>query len=475
MNPLTIIENRPRVADSFIDEAKINDILARTSKPDKKRALEVIEKAKERKGLSMEETALLLQTHDPELDEALFKTARHVKEHIYGKRLVLFAPLYISNYCVNNCLYCAFRRDNTELRRRALTPDGIREETEILLQEGHKRLLVVFGEHPQKSTIEYIGESIETVYAARDGESQIRRINVNAAPMTVDDLRALKSFGIGTFQSFQETYHRETYGIMHPSGPKSDYNWRVTAMDRAFEAGIDDMGIGLLFGLYDIRWEVLALLAHCNHLEEKFGVGPHTISVPRLEPALNAPAANSPPHPVHDETFKRVVAILRLAVPYTGMILTTRETSEMRNEVFKLGVSQISAGSRTYPGAYKEHREHLPDVEQFTIHDTRSLDEVIAELCRDGFVPSFCTACYRLGRTGHDFMSLAKPGEIQNFCLPNALLTLREYLVDYASPPTKELGENVIKEGLRDVYKRLQAETEKRLARIGDGEHDLYF
>ena len=469
------ITQQPRIDDSFIDEAKIDGILARASNPDKERVLEVIEKAKEMKGLSMEETAVLLQARDPELDEILFKTARSVKEHIYGKRLVLFAPLYISNYCINNCRYCAFRKDNTELTRRALNRDEVREETEILLQEGHKRLLLVFGEHPQKSTMEYIGESIESVYAARDGESCIRRVNVNAAPMTVDEFRELKSFGIGTFQSFQETYHRETYKVMHPSGPKSDYNWRVTAMDRAFEGGIDDMGIGLLFGLYDIRWEVLALLAHCHHLEERLGVGPHTISVPRLEPALNAPAANNPPYLVDDEMFKRVVAIIRLAVPYTGMILTTRETAETRNEVFRLGVSQISAGSRTYPGAYKEHKEHLPKVEQFTIHDTRPLDEIIGELCADGFVPSFCTACYRLGRTGHDFMSLAKPGEIQNFCLPNALLTLREYLVDYASPRTRELGEKVIKEKLRDVNKRLQAKAEERLARIENGEHDLYF
>ncbi len=466
---------QPLLDDSFINEARINNILARASNPDRRRVLDIIEKAKDLKGLSMAETAILLQANDTELDEALFVTARYVKEHIYGKRLVLFAPLYISNYCVNNCLYCAFRRDNKALSRRALSADAIREETEILLQEGHKRLLLVFGEHPEKSAIKYIGEAIETVYAARDGESRIRRINVNAAPMTVDEFRILKGFGIGTFQSFQETYHRETYRIMHPSGTKSDYNRRVTAMDRAFEGGIDDMGIGILFGLYDIKWEVLALLAHCNHLEEKFGVGPHTISVPRLEPALNAPAANTPPYAVDDRTFKRVVAILRLAVPYTGMILTTRETAQSRREVFKLGVSQISAGSRTYPGAYKEHKEHRPKVEQFTIHDTRSLDEVIAEVCEDGYVPSFCTACYRLGRTGHNFMTPAKPGEIQKFCLPNALLTFREYLVDYASPRTRELGELAIGRQFQNVDDKLKVETEKRLVRIENGEHDLYF
>ncbi|MFH1550536.1 MAG: [FeFe] hydrogenase H-cluster radical SAM maturase HydG [Planctomycetota bacterium] len=466
---------RPFLDDSFIDEAEINNILSGASNPDRTRVLEIIEKARDLKGLSMEEAAVLLQADDAELDEALFATARYVKEHIYGKRLVLFAPLYISNYCVNNCLYCAFRRDNRQLNRRALSAKAIREETEILLQEGHKRLLVVFGEHPEKSAIDYIGEAIETVYAARDGESCIRRINVNTAPMTVDEFKILKGYGIGTFQSFQETYHRETYGIMHPSGPKSDYNWRITAMDRAFEGGIDDMGIGILFGLYDIKWEVLALLAHCIHLEDKFGVGPHTISVPRLEPALNAPAANTPPYAVDDRTFKRVVAILRLTVPYTGMILTTRETAQIRRDVFNLGVSQISAGSRTYPGAYKEHKEHRPKVEQFTIHDTRSLDEVIAELCEDGYMPSFCTACYRLGRTGHDFMSLAIPGEIQKFCLPNALLTFQEYLVDYASPRTKELGEIAIGRQFQNVDKKLQAKTEKRLVRIENGEHDLYF
>jgi 2-iminoacetate synthase len=464
-----------RIDDSFIDEGKINEILDRSKKPDGKRVLEVVEKAKALKGLSMEDAAALLFADGPELDEAIFAAARYVKEHIYGKRLVLFAPLYLTNFCINNCMYCAFRRDNRALNRRALTVDEIREETEILLQEGHKRLLLVCGQHPQKSNLEYIGEAIKTVYSASDGESRIRRINVNAAPMSVEEFKTLKSFGIGTFQAFQETYHRRTYAVMHPSGPKADYNWRVTTMDRAFEGGIDDVGVGILFGLFDIRWEVLALLAHCNHLEEKYGVGPHTISVPRLEPALNAPVAEKPPHVVDDKTFKHVVAVLRLAVPYTGMILTTRESAQSRREVIKLGISQISAGSRTYPGAYKAHKEHMPEVEQFTIHDTRPLDEVIAELCEDGYVPSFCTACYRLGRTGHDFMSLAKPGEIQKFCLPNALLTFEEYLTDYASPRTTEIGERVIGKQLGDVDQKLREETRKRLARIKGGEHDLYF
>ena len=420
----------------FIDDAAIEEILSTSENPEKSQVREVIEKARAMHGLTPKETAVLLQTEDPDLLDEIMAAARAVKHDIYGNRLVLFAPLYIANYCSNNCLYCGFRRDNKTLRRVALSMEEIAEEVRFLERQGHKRLLMLCGEHPSRSSLDYFIEAIETAYAVtEDHGGEIRRINVEIAPLTVPEFRRLKEAKIGTYVLFQETYHHETYKAMHPKGPKADFAWRVTAMNRAQEAGINDVGLGALFGLYDYKYEALGMLFHALHLEQTCGVGPHTLSIPRLEPAMNAPAAIKPPHPVADRDFKKLVAVLRLAVPYTGIILSTRETAELRSEVFELGVSQISAGSRTNPGGYNEDgTEESCNAGQFNLGDTRTIDEVIHDITRKGHIPSFCTACYRLGRTGGDFMDLAKPGLIKKFCHVNALLTFKEYLKEFATP-----------------------------------------
>ncbi|MDZ7374793.1 MAG: [FeFe] hydrogenase H-cluster radical SAM maturase HydG [candidate division KSB1 bacterium] len=463
-------------AERIIDEARIHAILDSTRVPESSRVDEILAKAGELKGLSLEDTASLLNVSEPDDLEKIFAKAREVKEAIYGRRLVLFAPLYVSNECVNNCLYCAFRRDNRSLPRRTLSLEEIREEVSILESKGHKRLLLVSSEHPRKTGIDYLEQAIATVYSTRNGRGEIRRLNVNAAAMSLEDFRRLKASGIGTYQLFQETYHRGTYERVHPSGPKRDFAWHLTAMNRAQEAGIDDVGLGVLYGLYDYRYEVLATLMHAQYLEREYGVGPHTISVPRIEPAENAPLAEHVPYPVSDLDFKKLVAVLRLAVPYTGIILTTRERAELRNELFSLGVSQISAGSRTAPGAYrKAEGDAVPAGSQFSLGDHRSLDEVIYEICRMGYIPSFCTACYRLGRTGQDFMDLAKPGLIQQFCAPNAILTFAEYLEDYASERTREVGWRAIRQQLDSLpNSKLRARTEEYLQRIRMGERDLF-
>jgi 2-iminoacetate synthase len=460
----------------FIDDAKIETILEESKNPDPVRVREIIDKAGEHKGLTPEETAVLLQTEDRELVEAMWAAAREIKRAIYGNRLVLFAPLYIANYCSNNCLYCGFRRDNKELNRVALTMEEITDEVKTLEREGHKRLLMLCGEHPGRSGLDYFIEAIETAYATKTEKGgEIRRINVEIAPMSVEDFKRLKAAKIGTYVLFQETYHHGTYRKMHPMGPKSDYLQRLGAMDRAQQAGIDDVGIGALFGLYDYRFEVLGLLFHAIHLDSEFGTGPHTISVPRLEPALNAPAAIKPPMPVSDDEFKKLVAIIRMAVPYTGMILSTRETPEVRREVFELGISQISAGSRTNPGGYRKGSNEGFRAAQFNLGDTRTLDEVIHDIALKDHIPSFCTACYRLGRTGPDFMELAKPGLIQKFCRTNAILTFKEYLEDYASPETREVGTRLIEKLVAETDKAgVQRTLKSRLKRIEKGERDLY-
>ncbi|MFA5181973.1 MAG: [FeFe] hydrogenase H-cluster radical SAM maturase HydG [Syntrophales bacterium] len=460
----------------FINDALIEQLLEKSQRPAAAQVIEIIGKARELKGLSPKETAVLLQTEDRELIGEIFRAAREVKRSIYGNRLVLFAPLYISNYCANNCRYCGFRRDNKELKRVALTMEQIRKEVEVLEREGHKRVLMLCGEHPQRSALDYFLEAIETVYAVKTEKGgEIRRINVEIAPLDVDGYQRLKKAGIGTYVLFQETYHHATYREMHPRGPKSDYLRRLTAMHRAQEGGIDDVGIGALFGLYDYKYEVLGLLLHARQLERDCGVGPHTISIPRLEPAMNAPAAVTPPHPVRDDDFKKLVAIIRLAVPYTGMILSTRESAAMRSQVFDLGVSQISAGSRTNPGGYQEDSSEGFRAAQFNLGDTRTPDEVIYDISTKGHIPSFCTACYRLGRTGKDFMELAKPGLIQKYCRTNAIITFKEYLVDYASPQTKASGETIISQLINETdnpgTKRI---LKKRLKRIENGERDLY-
>jgi 2-iminoacetate synthase len=460
----------------FIDDTKIENILDKAKNPAPGRVREIIDKAKELKGLTPEEVAVLLQTEDDELISLILQTAHKIKENIYGNRLVLFAPLYVANLCSNNCLYCGFRRDNKELNRVALTMDQIAKEVQVLEREGHKRLLMLCGEHPSRSSLEYFMEAIETAYSVKtEHGGEIRRINVEIAPLEVDEYKLLKTTGIGTAVLFQETYHHETYKIMHPSGPKKDYAKRLTAMHRAQEGGINDVGIGALFGLYDYKFEVLGLLLHALQLEKDCGVGPHTMSVPRLEPAFNAPAAIKPPHPVSDHDFKKLVAIIRMAVPYTGMILSTREKPTLRSEVFALGISQISAGSRTNPGGYQEDSSEAFRAAQFNLGDTRTLDEVILDITEHGHIPSFCTACYRLGRTGKDFMDLAKPGLIQKFCQSNALFSFKEYLLDYATPATREAGEKLIQKMLNETFKTKRKNIVcDRLKQIEDGTRDVY-
>jgi 2-iminoacetate synthase len=460
----------------FIDDNYIENILKQAKDPDPERVCEIIKKAYELKGLPPEDVAFLLQTENDELIGEILQAAHKIKEDIYGNRLVLFAPLYIANLCANNCLYCGFRRDNKELNRVALTMDQIAKEVQVLEREGHKRLLMLCGEHPARSSLDYFMEAIETAYSVKtEHGGEIRRINVELAPLEVDGFKRLKKTGIGTYLLFQETYHHETYKKMHPSGPKKDYAYRLTAMHRAQEGGIDDIGMGALFGLYDYKFEVLGLLLHALQLEQDCGVGPHTISIPRLEPAFNAPAAIKPPHPVSDHDFKKLVAIIRMAVPYTGMILTTRETAAMRAEVFALGVSQISAGSRTNPGGYQEDSSEAFRAAQFNLGDTRTLDEVILDITERGHIPSFCTACYRLGRTGKDFMDLAKPGLIQKFCQTNAVFSFKEYLLDYATPATREAGEKLIQKMLDETFKTKRKKMVcDRLQKIEDGTRDVY-
>lgn len=455
-----------------IDEAEIERVWKTSRGHDPGRVREVLARARELRGLDGPDVAVLAGVSDPELIGEMFAAAREVKERIYGRRLVLFAPLYISNLCGNECLYCAFRARNTAVRRRALTQAEIARETRLLVEQGHKRILLVAGESYPSEGFSYVRKSIETIYSVRSGRGEIRRVNVNVAPLTVDEFRELKATGIGTFQLFQETYHRGTYARVHVGGQKRDYDWRVSAMDRAMEAGIDDVGIGVLFGLFDWRFEILALLQHVRHLERRFGVGPHTISVPRLEPAVGSDMARHPPQPVSDLDFRRIVAILRLAVPYTGIILSTRECPNLRRETFALGVSQISGGSRTNPGGYAQGEED--DEAQFSVGDHRPLDDVIRDLATLGYIPSFCTACYRLGRTGRDFMDLAKPGEIKHHCDPNALTTFQEYLLDYASPATREVGERLIQQALAELPEPLRQTTRRMMERVKQGERDVF-
>ena len=461
------------VPADFINEQKVWEILEANQKADFGKIREVLAKAREMKGLSQADVAALTGISDPEMLSELFNTANEVKETIYGKRLVLFAPLYISNMCSNECLYCAFRATNKEIVRNALSQEHIAREVKVLINQGHKRILMVAGESYPNQGFQYILDSIKTIYSVKSEHGEIRRVNVNIAPLHTEEFRQLKSAGIGTYQIFQETYHRETYSKVHLGGKKRDYNWRVWSLHRAMEAGIDDVGIGVLFGLFDYRFEILAMMQHIAELEDKSGVGPHTISVPRLEPATNSDIASHPPFPVSDIDFRKIVAILRLAVPYTGIIMSTRETAQMRRETFALGVSQISAGSRTNPGGYEEETEDDPSG-QFSLGDHRALDEVINDVASMGYIPSFCTACYRLGRTGHDFMDLAKPGDIKLHCAPNALSSFKEYLQNYASPATAEIGNKLITETIAGMSGIARQRAEKLMQRVEAGRDDVY-
>jgi len=458
---------------AVIREDEIGATLTGAGAPDPARVREILAKAGAMKGLAPADVAVLMQAKAPDLLRELFDTARRVKRDIYGNRLVLFAPLYISNLCANECLYCAFRARNMAVTRRALTQAEIAQEVKILIDQGHKRVLVVAGESYPREGFQYVLDSIATVYSVKSGPGEIRRVNANVAPLTLDEFRRLKDARIGTYQLFQETYHRATYGQVHLSGKKRDYDWRVTAMDRAMEAGINDVGIGILFGLADWRFEMLALMQHIAHLERRFGVGPHTISVPRLEPATGSDMASSPPHAVADDDFRKIIAILRLAVPYTGIILSTREGPAMRRESLALGVSQISAGSRTNPGGYAEGGEDT-EASQFSLGDHRGLDEVIRDVAALGYIPSFCTGCYRLGRTGKDFMDLAKPGEIKQHCDPNAVSTFMEYLMDYATPATRAEGEQLIEQAVQGMEPGAQQTAKKLVRMVRGGKRDAY-
>jgi len=461
----------------FINDNLIEKQLREAKNPDHKEIREIMAKAKAKNRLEPEETAKLLHVEDKELLEEIYELAGQIKEDVYGKRIVFFAPLYVGNKCVNNCRYCGFRRENEGTERMTLSEDELREEVEILENRGHKRLIMVYGSHPDYDA-DFMCETIETAYDTINGPGEIRRSNVNAKPLEVKEYKKLKEVGIGTYQIFQETYHHQTYQKMHPEGdPKSDYQWRLYGLDRAMEAGIDDLGIGALFGLHDDwKFEVMGLLYHTIHLENKFGIGPHTISFPRMEPAYNTPLYDKL-NLVSDEDLKKIVAILRLSVPYTGLILTAREDPEVRKEIIPAGITQIDAGSRIGIGGYHESEKEIEKKEQFQLGDLRSLDEVIKEISEMNIIPSFCTAGYRCGRTGENFMSLARPGKVHKYCMPNAALTFKEYLLDYASAETKKAGEEVIDYILDEIEKKDSKRrklVEEKLKEVERGKRDIY-
>ncbi|MBF8275776.1 MAG: thiH [Candidatus Brocadiaceae bacterium] len=455
---------------TFIDENNLHAILENTAKPPASAVAGILEKGRRLEGLSPEEAFLLINTADQDAGKAIVETASYIKNAIYGDRLVFFAPFYLSNYCVNDCDYCGFHASNKSPRKK-LTMDEIREQVGFLIDMGHKRLLLELGEDPDNNSIDYLLEAIDAIYSVKSGKGEIRRVNVNIAATTVGNYKLLKSKGIGTYQLFQETYHRETYEAIH-KGPKSSYERQLYAMNNAFEAGIDDVGLGALFGLYDWRFEVLALIAHARFLANTFGVGPHTISVPRFRPASTVEML--PTHPVSDDDFLKLIAILRIAVPYTGMIITTRERPEIREITFRTGITQASAASSTAPGGFG--KKHSKESQQFELADKRSLDEIAVSVMNQGFTPSFCTACYRKSRTGNAFMDLAKPGDIKEFCQPNSILTLMEYLEDNASLESRTIGLDMIKKSLSEIDNAIiRKRTEERLERIKHGERDLYF
>ncbi len=463
-------------AAEFIHDGEIQATLAYAAEKSTDRALieELLLKAKEGNGLSHREAAVLLEC-GPEWDEQLYALARELKQRIYGNRIVMFAPLYLSNHCINGCVYCPYHAKNRTIPRCKLTQEEIRREVIALQDMGHKRLALETGEHPTLNPIEYVLESIDTIYSIHHRNGAIRRVNVNIAATTVENYRLLKEAGIGTYILFEETYDKVTYERLHPTGPKSDWAYHTEAMDRAMEGGIDDVGIGALFGLSNYRYDFVGLLMHAEHLEARFGVGPHTISVPRIRPADDIDPADFP-DAVTDEKFRRLVAVLRLAVPYTGMIVSTRESQRSRELVLDVGVSQLSGGSRTSVGGYAEGVVDAERSAQFDISDERTLDEIVAWLLELGYVPSFCTACYREGRTGDRFMSLAKRGLIGNCCGPNALMTLREYLEDYASARTRLLGEQMIAREVPLIpSEKVRRITEENLKAILAGKRDFRF
>lgn len=463
--------SRQNKGELILDYKKLYD-LAKRPQPNAAEVDSIIAKAREMKGLSTEEAAVLLAIESEDEMAKLLQCAHDVKEEIYGKRMVLFAPLYTGNFCTNNCLYCGFRSDNKDLKRSILTEDDIKKQVEYLLADGHKRLLMLCGESnktPLKSTI----KAIEAAYSVKHKGASIRRINVEIAPLEIDEFKELKKANIGTYTCFQETYEPELYKAYHPTGKKADYSYRLNVMHRAMEAGIDDVGVGILFGLADYKFEVLAMMDHAADLEAKYGCGPHTVSVPRIEPAPGAPLTEKIPFPVNDAEFRKIIAVIRIAMPYTGIILSTRENEALRKELFHYGVSQVSAGSITSVGGYSEERED--STSQFSLGDHRSLEEVINDLVDDGFIPSFCTGCYRQGRVGNDFMDLAKPGLIKHYCMPNGLTSFAEYLEDYAGTDTKTKGTNLINKLVDTVPEARKEDLEANLKRVQSGERDLYY
>ena len=456
----------------FINHEYIYKILEETKNPSNEQIKEVLNRAKNREGLDYKDIAILLQAEDEKDLKEIYSLAGEIKKDIYGKRVVVFAPLYVSDYCVNNCVYCGYKRDN-KFNRRRLTMDEVAQEVKILEQMGHKRLALELGEDPVNAPIDYVLECLDTIYKTQNNNGEIRRVNVNIAATTVENYKLLKEKGIGTYILFQETYHKPTYDKMHPKPLKGDYNYHLTAFDRAMEAGIDDVGAGVLFGLADPRFEVLGLMMHNAHLEEKFGVGFHTISVPRLQPA-NGVSLENYPHLLDDKMFKKIVAILRIAVPFTGLILSTRETPAMRKELLKYGVSQISAGSSTGVGVYKE-REEGKEVKQFKTNDERSPIEILKELLSDGYIPSYCTACYRKGRTGDRFMSLAKSGNIKYVCEPNALMTLLEFTLDYGDEELYKKSLEIIDKEVENIEREdIKSLTKESMEKMKKGQRDFY-
>lgn len=463
-----------KAMNSFIDEDEIWNMIHQAPN-EQAEVRRIIDKACNKERLNLEEVATLLAANSPELIQEIKDGARKLKQQVYGNRIVLFAPLYVGSLCTNDCQYCGFRTSNKQAKRSTLSTHDLINEVKALEDNGQKRLILVYGEHP-KYNAEYIAETTKIVYGVKKGNGEIRRVNINAAPLDIEGFRTVKDAGIGTYQVFQETYHRDSYKKYHKGGKKADYDYRLTSLDRAQEAGLDDVGIGALFGLYDWRFEVMALVRHANHLEACYNVGPHTISFPRLQEASDINIDTD--YLVSDEEFTRLIAILRLAVPYTGLILTARENAAVRKEVMQFGVSQIDGGTKIELGSYADKVKNTQDLdkEQFRINDDRSLGDVIEELLEEDYLPSFCTACYRLGRTGEHFMEFSVPGFIKRFCSPNAILTLAEYLEDYAKPHIVEKGWKMIDKNLADLKGSAPVDQIKeRLEKIKQGERDLYF
>ncbi|WP_294477433.1 [FeFe] hydrogenase H-cluster radical SAM maturase HydG [uncultured Victivallis sp.] len=464
-------------AEEFIDDDEIQATIryARENRSNRELIDSIIETAKQCKGVNHRDALVLLECDLPDENEKIFQLAREIKEKFYGNRIVMFAPLYLSNYCINGCTYCPYHRQNKHIRRKKLTQEEIRAEVIALQDMGHKRLALETGEDPVNNPIEYVLESIKTIYSIKHKNGAIRRVNVNIAATTVENYRKLKAAGIGTYILFQETYNKKAYEELHPTGPKHDYAYHTEAMDRAMEGGIDDVGCGVLFGLNLYRYDFVGLLMHAEHLEAAKGVGPHTISVPRIRPADDIDAKTFS-NAISDDIFEKIVAVLRIAVPYTGIIISTRESQKARERVLQLGVSQISGGSRTSVGGYVHEESEEENSAQFDVNDTRTLDQVVNWLLGLGYIPSFCTACYREGRTGDRFMSLVKSGQIANCCLPNALMTLKEYLEDYASPDTCRKGEEVIKRELEHITNpKVRAIAADHLRELHDGKRDFRF